>query len=142
MRALLTPIAWLAVSCLGQMIAYADNTVCTLIAEATPYRLVNQTGACDRRVTPASIFKIAISLMGYDAGFLVDETTPALPFKQGYPGPPGGRQSRPPPGFGIQWSGTRSKSPKHWAMRAFDITSRPSATVIQMSLEILGLATD
>ncbi|AFC70333.1 putative beta-lactamase [Rickettsia amblyommatis str. GAT-30V] len=29
-------------------------------------------------------FKIAISLMGYDDGFLIDETHPKLPFKEGY----------------------------------------------------------
>ncbi len=36
-------------------------------------------------MTPASTFKIAISLMGYDSGFLKDEHAPALPFRQGYP---------------------------------------------------------
>ena len=45
--------------------------------------LVEQ-GVCDERVPPASTFKIPIALMGYDAGFLQDEHSPELPFKEGY----------------------------------------------------------
>jgi beta-lactamase class D len=44
-----------------------------------------QTGVCDQRVTPASTFKIALSLMGYDSAFLKSEHAPALPFREGYP---------------------------------------------------------
>lgn len=59
--------------------------VCTILADAaTGERLVAQ-GDCDRRVTPASTFKIAIALMGYDDGFLRDEHAPKLPFRKGYP---------------------------------------------------------
>ena len=47
-------------------------------------KILKQEGTCDKRVTAASTFKIAISLMGYDAGFQVDEHTPALPFRDGY----------------------------------------------------------
>ncbi|WP_410525695.1 penicillin-binding transpeptidase domain-containing protein [Rickettsia endosymbiont of Ixodes pacificus] len=39
---------------------------------------------CESRYAPCSTFKIAISLMGYDYGFLIDETHPKLPFKEGY----------------------------------------------------------
>lgn len=60
-------------------------TVCTILADAaTGDRLVAE-GDCDRRVTPASTFKIAIAVMGYDDGFLKDEHSPKLPFKKGYP---------------------------------------------------------
>lgn len=41
-------------------------------------------GACDKRYTPASTFKIAISLMGFDAKILRDETHPTWCFKEGY----------------------------------------------------------
>lgn len=58
--------------------------LCTAIADAGTGKVLLQRGDCERRVTPASTFKIAISLMGYDAGFLKDEHTPRLPFRPGY----------------------------------------------------------
>ncbi len=64
--------------------ASADNS-CTVLADAATGAILMQEGECDRRVPPASTFKIPISLMGYDAGFLKDETTPLLPFREGYP---------------------------------------------------------
>ncbi len=58
---------------------------CTeMIDAASGERLVHE-GQCGQRVTPASTFNIAVSLMGYDRGILIDEQTPALPFKEGYP---------------------------------------------------------
>jgi beta-lactamase class D len=64
--------------------AAADN-VCTVLADASTGVVLKQEGECDRRVPPASTFKIPIALMGYDAGFLKDENNPTLPFKEGYP---------------------------------------------------------
>lgn len=58
---------------------------CTAISDAASGAALAQEGQCESRVTPASTFNIPISLMGYDSGFLVDEHTPALPFKPGYP---------------------------------------------------------
>lgn len=60
-------------------------TMCTVVADATTGAMLKQEGDCARRVTPASTFKIALSLMGYDAGILKDAHEPALPFKKGYP---------------------------------------------------------
>lgn len=60
-------------------------TLCTAVADASNGELLREDGVCDTRVTPASTFKIAISLMGYDSGFLLDEHSPALPFREGYP---------------------------------------------------------
>jgi beta-lactamase class D len=62
----------------------AAIVVCTAVADAASGVVVKQEGACDRPVTPASTFKIALSLMGYDSGYLVDEHLPALPFHEGY----------------------------------------------------------
>ena len=59
--------------------------ICLAMSDADSGLLLKQEGACERRMTPASTFKIALSLMGYDAGFLIDERRPALPFKSGYP---------------------------------------------------------
>ena len=38
----------------------------------------------DERISPCSTFKITLSLMGYDAGILIDETTPTWDFQEGY----------------------------------------------------------
>ncbi|QGM47990.1 class D beta-lactamase [Methylocystis heyeri] len=60
--------------------------LCTVFADAETGKVFFKRGEhCDQRVTPASSFKIAISLMGFDSGFLKDEHSPRLPFKQGYP---------------------------------------------------------
>ena len=61
------------------------RTVCTAIADAATGKILEQQGDCSERVTAASTFKIAISLMGYDSQFLKDEHSPALPFREGYP---------------------------------------------------------
>lgn len=58
--------------------------ICTAIADASTGRIMMQRGDCQTRVTPASTFKIAISLMGYDTHFLKDEHHPELPFREGY----------------------------------------------------------
>ncbi|MYM91464.1 class D beta-lactamase, partial [Rugamonas sp. FT82W] len=57
---------------------------CTdMVDAASGARLVHD-GHCDERVTPASTFNIAVSLMGYDSGILHDAHSPSLPFKPGY----------------------------------------------------------
>lgn len=60
-------------------------TVCTLVANAQTGETLLSQGNCTQRATAASTFKIAISLMGYDAGILTDAHHPVLPFKKGYP---------------------------------------------------------
>lgn len=57
---------------------------CTLMLDAATGAVLVEEGRCDVRTTPASIFNIAVSLMGFDAGILQDAHTPALPFKDGY----------------------------------------------------------
>lgn len=76
----------MAAACLAAPTAQA-HTVCTLLADGASERILLQEGTCGDRVTPASTFKLAISLMGYDAGFLRDETHPALPYQKSYPAP-------------------------------------------------------
>lgn len=41
-------------------------------------------GECQTRFPPCSTFKIAISIMGFDSGILIDETHPTWDFKPGY----------------------------------------------------------
>ncbi len=71
-------------SCLLVDAAPAE-TVCTVLADIADGRILAQEGDCEARMPPASTFKIPIALMGYDSGFLVDQTAPELPFKTGYP---------------------------------------------------------
>ena len=62
----------------------AARTVCTLLEDADTGVILKAEGDCATRVTPASTFKIALSLMGFDSGFLIDAHHPSLPFKAGY----------------------------------------------------------
>lgn len=72
-------------SALSLSSAHAETlTICTAVADASTGKMLKQEGDCDTRATTASTFKIAISLMGFDAGFLKDAHTPSLPFKEGY----------------------------------------------------------
>ncbi|GGC77033.1 class D beta-lactamase [Undibacterium terreum] len=59
------------------------KTICTAVADAKSGAMLVQQGNCSERYTPASTFKLPLSVMGYDSGFLQDEHTPSLPFKAG-----------------------------------------------------------
>lgn len=63
---------------------YAGD-VCFLAAQGG--RILAEEGACDKRYPPCSTFKIAISLMGFDAGILADASQPMWEFKPGYTRP-------------------------------------------------------
>ena len=58
---------------------------CTSLLDAASGKQLVRQGQCAERITPASTFNIAVSLMGYDSGVLQDEHTPRLPYKPGYP---------------------------------------------------------
>jgi beta-lactamase class D len=58
------------------------DTHCFLIKENNT--VIQKEGDCATRYAPCSTFKVALSLMGYDAGILKDETHPEWPFKKGY----------------------------------------------------------
>lgn len=59
--------------------AFAENK-CFLLKEGD--KTLKQEGECAKRYSPCSSFKIALALMGYDAGILEDETHPVWPFKE------------------------------------------------------------
>jgi beta-lactamase class D len=46
--------------------------------------IVEKGSHIDERITPCSTFKIALSLMGFDAGILKDENDPIWQFQEGY----------------------------------------------------------
>jgi len=78
-------LAWLALPALVLSFVSAEaKTVCTMIA-GEDGEIVLRDGDCGTQVTPASTFKIPLSLMGFDSGFLTDEHSPTLPFREGYP---------------------------------------------------------
>ena len=57
---------------------------CTLLVSAETGKTLMEEGDCHHAMPPNSSFKIPIALMGYDAGILRDEQTPAMPFKSSY----------------------------------------------------------
>lgn len=62
--------------------------LCTVVADAATGNIVFQQGtaeACGARYTPASTFKLAIALMGADAGILQGPHAPVLDYQPGYP---------------------------------------------------------
>jgi len=59
--------------------------VCTIVADAASGEVLLEDGDCATRVTPASTFKVAIALMGFDSGFLESAGSPRLPYRKGYP---------------------------------------------------------
>lgn len=60
------------------------RTLCTVVADAANGDVLLEQGDCRTRVTPASTFKIALSLIGFDSGFLKDAHHPEFPYKEGY----------------------------------------------------------
>ena len=58
--------------------------ICTVVVDASTRETVYEEGDCHTRVTPASTFKIALAVMGFDAGILQDAQTPGYPFREGY----------------------------------------------------------
>lgn len=68
----------------GAAPAVATALDCTLVVDAASGAALVREGTCDTRVTPASTFKIPISLMGFDSGVLRDDHAPYLPYKASY----------------------------------------------------------
>lgn len=60
-------------------------TTCTIVVDASTGATLRQAGErCDERLTPASTFKVPLSLLGFDSGILLDEHRPAWPYKDEY----------------------------------------------------------
>ncbi|HQZ13863.1 MAG TPA: class D beta-lactamase [Devosia sp.] len=58
---------------------------CLLIADARTGETIHHEGAdCDTGIGPASTFKLTLSVIGFDAGILVDSEHPALPYRKSY----------------------------------------------------------
>lgn len=74
----------LALLCSFLLAGAARADTCTLVTELDTGRVLKREGDCERRSSPASTFKVPLSLMGYDAGILEDEDEPAWPYKPEY----------------------------------------------------------
>lgn len=56
-----------------------------VMLEGSTGAVMKQVGPdLEKRVSPCCSFTIVLSLMGYDAGILVDTETPEWPFQEGY----------------------------------------------------------
>lgn len=78
--ALQPALAW-SVSPSAQSVAALN---CTTLVDAASGKALLREGDCGARITPVSTFNIAVSLMGYDSGFLRDEHAPLLPYRAAY----------------------------------------------------------
>lgn len=58
--------------------------LCTLVVDAATRTVLIEEGDCETRVTPASTFKVALAVMGYDAGIITSAHAPKLPYREGY----------------------------------------------------------
>lgn len=77
--------AWSALGATTPSALAAPATLdCTLVVDAASGAALVREGTCDTRVTPASTFKIPISLMGFDSGVLRDDHAPYMPYKASY----------------------------------------------------------
>ena len=57
---------------------------CTLVADAESGAVIHQSGPCDERNSPASTFKVALAVAGYQSGILLDAHTPQWPYRSKY----------------------------------------------------------
>ncbi len=74
-------LAWLLGFPMRAQSAPLPDINCTLILDAANGKTLYQDGVCDQRFSPASTFKVPLSLIGYDAGILSDEHTPSWDYK-------------------------------------------------------------
>ncbi|MER8439157.1 class D beta-lactamase [Mesorhizobium sp. M1312] len=74
-------LAWLLGFPIRAQSAPLKDAECTLILDAASGETLYRQGVCDQRFSPASTFKVPLSLIGYDAGILSDEHTPSWEYK-------------------------------------------------------------
>ncbi|MCL6707543.1 class D beta-lactamase [Pseudomonas sp. R2.Fl] len=77
----LRPVSGLALAAFALLLPVtaalsAEPVRCTVMLDAESGEVLHRQGTCDEAVYPMSTFKVPLAVMGYDAGILVDETTP------------------------------------------------------------------
>ncbi|MVA99195.1 class D beta-lactamase [Nitratireductor sp. CAU 1489] len=76
-------LIWLSLLAALAPATASAGTLCTVIADADTGARLLEEGTCDLRATPASTFKVALAVMGFDAGFLTDTHAPVLAYREG-----------------------------------------------------------
>lgn len=69
---------------------------CMLLVDRKSGAILRSDGICDRRVTPMSTFKLAIAVVGFDAGILKDAHEPLWPYRPAYQAPKRARKAIDP----------------------------------------------
>ena len=82
MKSKTLPYVFAIISLFGVVNAVIADTAC-FIAQ-TNGKIIKQEGNCNTRHSPCSTFKIALSVMGYNEGILIDKTHPKWPYKPEY----------------------------------------------------------
>lgn len=71
--------------CIGILLTNLSYAKANCFLAVENNKVLKKEGICTERYSPCSTFKIAISLIGYDSGILVDEKSPVWDYKAGYP---------------------------------------------------------
>ncbi|WFP73729.1 class D beta-lactamase [Mesorhizobium sp. WSM4906] len=74
-------LAWMLGLPMRAQSAPLEDIHCTLIQDSESGATLYQDGVCDRRVSPASTFKVPLALIGYDSAILSDQHTPSWDYK-------------------------------------------------------------
>ena len=69
--------------------------ICLLVVDAATSDELVREGDCESRVTPASTFKLALAVIGFDSGFLKGADEPVFEFEHGFPDWGGAEWRRP-----------------------------------------------
>lgn len=64
-------------------VSEAFSSQCFIVKEGDVW--IYKEGDCEKRYAPCSTFKVALSLMVFDAKILIDEMHPIWFFEEGYP---------------------------------------------------------
>jgi beta-lactamase class D len=89
-------VAGLACLFAGADSARADRVECTLLVDQASGENLLRDGACDRRVTPMSTFKVPLALMGFDAGILTGPHAPLWQYRDEFQAPKRARKAVDP----------------------------------------------
>lgn len=60
---------------------------CTVLLDQETGKALLREGECDRRLPPASTFKVPLAVIGFEAGVLKNETEPRWPYRAEYDAP-------------------------------------------------------
>lgn len=78
---LLAVAGWLGASLPASAAQKGNVPECTVVLDAASGKTLHRDGTCGDRFNPFSTFKLPLALIGYDAGVLQDEHTPAWDYK-------------------------------------------------------------